>query len=150
MTVTEALRKIKEALQSDDELIDYCLQRYGRRHRVYLGLDLNAPPEAADYPLIAITYRSSYAERNLRRFVDSTVTLFVGITYEGREEDEHGNREYAGVAELEDFAALVRDRVCQIEDLPIEVLGFEPDFPAPYPVWTGRIEVSLKSVEQRR
>lgn len=99
MTTTDLLLTILNALASDRGLTQWCMEQFGKTHKVFLGIDEQHPPQADDYPLVVINGVSQIrGEGQYERqwlvslgvgLVNETVTTSGNtITYDGMSQAE--------------------------------------------------------------
>lgn len=135
MTLATAtlLTLIRDAIASDADLSQWCYTKYGRRPTVCVGVDMENPPGAADYPVVVIediTETRGNAQNILSWVVsigvgimDETITTAAVTTPGAKPEDDpvllSTTKTLAGLSDVETFreqieALLVRSRFAKI------------------------------------
>lgn len=102
-------------IESDWEIHDFCVERFGRPHKVFVGLDQLQPPSESDAPLVLLIpggrARSDgqhYVLRELR-VVCSIVQTAIERTSDPDDPDRPNLRliKHQGVDDIEEFSSLV-------------------------------------------
>lgn len=141
MDLAETLAAARDAIKTDQAIAAWCQQKYGRQHKVYVGIDEENPPAEADYPLVAIM-PAGHKWGIKSRTETARVILLCGVVQKAV--DAAGNVvELRGVSEVEMFRRMVEERLYKagllVADSETESLsGYF------FPVFTSGVEVTIE------
>ena len=142
MDLAETISAARDAVKADSAITAWCQQKYGRQHKVYVGIDEENPPPEAEYPLIAII-PAGHKWGLKSRLEESRLIVVCGVVQEAV--TSSGNVvELAGVSEVETLRRLVEERLFKagllVADSEAESLsGYF------FPVFTSGVEVTIET-----
>lgn len=113
MTASELLQAVRDAIANDNTLTAWCQGRFGRGPLVLLGMDEQKPPQASEYPVIAVTGVTESLGEGKREVVRE-VFVGIGIHQEEIQEETTGERTVrtaTGLLQAEELRRLVENAV---------------------------------------
>lgn len=128
MNETELTNALANAIHDDNDLVSFCQVNYGRRHKVYIGIDYRDPPDPeTDYPAINIEFdgkREGFGQDDR----EHDVVISGGLYEAGLKTLARDNIvEYEFTRHMADFvnyvkAAVIGTDVGQLEISELEIL----------------------------
>lgn len=147
MTTAELLKKIKDALAADKELLAWCQQAFGKSPLISLGLDENNPPEADQYPLIAILGAEQVRGDDKRELVWE---LTLGVALLQEEILEIGiTRTHTGMLQVEDLRELAEDALYRARIAGTDSEGESASL-STYPLFMSLSTLTIKTLKTTR
>jgi hypothetical protein len=142
MDLAETLAAARDAIKTDQAIAAWCQQKYGRQHKVYVGIDEENPPAEADYPLIAVI-PAGHKWGLKSRLEETRLIIVCGIVQEAVANS--GNVvELAGISEVETFRRMVEERLLKAGLLMVdsEAESLSGYF---FPIFTSGVEVTIET-----
>ena len=116
------LESIRDILATSQEIADYCQQKWGKIHTVFLGYNRENPPTDEFWPAIVIAAISAIEKRNMREVYRITIGVYAGT----ETIEENVNKiTFTGFVNSEEFREKIEEEILkQISTLgKIEISG---------------------------
>jgi hypothetical protein len=109
MDLAEMTAAVRDAIKADQTIASWCQQKYGRQHKVYVGIDDENPPAEEDYPLVAIIpFEHRWGLKS--RLEEARAILVCGVVQKAV--TSSGNVvEMVGISEVETLRRMVEERL---------------------------------------
>ena len=140
--LAEVMARIRDAVKADKALLGWCQEKYGKSHKIFVGIDEENPPAEGDYPLIGIV-PIGHRWGLKSRIETANAIVFCGIVQKAV--DTAGNvTELRGVQEIETFRRMIEDRLYKAGLLlaESETRSASEYF---FPVFTSIVEVTIET-----
>ena len=143
LKLSDILSRWRDAIQASQPIQDYCVTKYGKAPKLYVGMNSKQPPADSDCPFIVLYPGAKTEGLELQEY---TYTLTIGWTIlQSTTSTADEVTEYAGVAECDDLGQLIYLELAQLStDNPISTVDYSIEPVAYYPRFPGRMDITLK------
>jgi len=115
-STSEIITLIRDAIASDLALSAWCVSKYGNTPTIYVGINIDNPPESENYPLVIIE-EITEARGNAQNMMSWIVSIGCGIiddtivdaTVKVDTTTVSTTKTFSGVADVEAFREKVED-----------------------------------------
>ena len=142
LPLKEILQKWCDVLSTDQDIIDYCMAKYGKAPTVFVGLDVRDSPGEEDCPLIVVFPGDK--NEGLKQ-ANYQYNLSIGFVILQENFTTTGNvREYHGIYEVDDIAQLsLKAVVVASEDYPVSQATIRIDLTEHQPQYAGHMDLTI-------
>jgi len=153
--ITEILLDIRNVIIDSQLISDFCIQKYGREIKVFLGADERDLPEINNCPYVLLDRgKSKLQDSNTIRNLNGEFYIFICI-YQTDIQDDGKGVVYSGILEIDQLARLIRQEISKKIVAPVEFI--EEEIPstsenAPlrqYPIYFHFERANIKLRERR-
>lgn len=143
LKLNDIIIKWRDALHASQPIRDYCLSKYSKAPKIYVGINGKNPPSDTDCPMIIL-----YPGRKLEglELKEYTYTITVGWSIvQNASTTANDVTEYSGVAECDALGQLIYLELAQLSTgNPISEVKYNIEPVAYYPRFPGRMDITLK------
>ena len=108
MNTAELIERTRDVLASDQTITTWCEQNFGRKHKVYVDVDEEKPPDpTTDYPAIVITNIRQSRGESVRE-ITWELEFGVALVQASKEEAENSVT-FTGFLQVETLRELAED-----------------------------------------
>lgn len=142
LKITDIVVRWKEALAASQDIRDFCLTKYGKEPKIYVGLNRKKPPGEKDCPLIIIRPGAKIEGEDEKQF---TYVISVGWGVVSEVETISGNViEMAGVNECDQLGQLIYETLVNVNpSYPVSSVNYETDPIEFFPQFVGEMQLEL-------
>lgn len=139
LSLSTIVRAWRDLLAANATISDYCLARYGRTPRLYVGINAKKPPTEADCPYIVIR-PGVKEEGELEEF---TYAISVGWAIKNENQTTNDNViEQNGVYECDDLGQLIYQALAEASaNSPVTRSQYEIEPIEFWPQFVGQMEL---------
>jgi len=149
MNIEEMIFKVRDALASDQDLTNWCREKFSRPPIILTGVDDNNPPAETDYPVIAII-DVTCRRGNTRGRISIDVTLGCGVVQETIEHDAAaGTRTCLGFIQAETLRSLTEEALAKARFARLTFLGDTAGISS-FPEFVSFTTITIETVSERR
>jgi hypothetical protein len=132
----------RDILSNDIKIKEFCLEKYHKEPKIYLGIDLKNPPSVLDCPLIILCPGTKIEGEDEEEF-RYAISVSWGIVNEKRKIT--GNIiEYFGIKEADEFGQLILLALSEAnQDHPISSVHYELDSLDFFPQHCGEMRLEI-------
>lgn len=143
LKLSDILNRWRDAIQSSQAIREYCIAKYGRVPKIYIGMNGKQLPADSDCPFIVLYPGAKTEGLELQEY---TYTLTVSWTIlQSAINTANEVNEYTGVSECDNLGQLIYLELAQLStDNPISAVDYSIESSAYYPRFLGRMELTLK------
>lgn len=140
--LTDIVAKWRDALAASQEIKVFCLTKYGKEPKIYVGLNRKKLPGEKDCPLIIIRPGSKVEGEDEREF---TYLISVGWGIVNEAETVSGNvAQMEGVNECDQLGQLIYEALVDANpSYPISSVNYEIDPIEFFPQFVGEMQLEL-------
>ncbi len=147
MNTAELLETIRDVLANDPAANEWCMLEFGKPPVVFLEIDKANPPQAEDYPLIAILgVRQSRGDR--RGEIEWEVDMGVGVLQEDITVSG-STRTFKGMLQAETLRELAENALYRARISSLESSG-ESMSDSVYPIFVSFTTVTVQAMKSTR
>lgn len=95
MNINVILANIKTAIRTNSKLTGWCMENYGKTHKIFIGIDPENLPSADDYPLIVLRQSGKLGGLDIDN-EKIEISMICGLYDDARNEDNNGDVTYWG------------------------------------------------------
>lgn len=144
MQVNEVLEKIRDFLADDNQIKAWCQAQYNKDQTVWLGTNINMPPDSYSMPAIVIDSvfeRSQFGTR-------SSFKVLIGLLLnDDRKNSQLGKVTFLGFLNCEKFREEVQKSILRAQKTLKAKIEFSDGGTftnAVFPIWSGKMAVYVE------
>jgi hypothetical protein len=135
--------KWRDALQTSSSIKNYCLTKYNKMPKIYVGLNGKNMPADADCPIIILYPGTKTEGLELKEYTYKLTVVWIILQDATTTKDNI--TEYLGVTECDELGQLIYQEIAGLSTKnPISTVDYNIEPVAYYPRFPGRMEITLK------
>lgn len=143
LKLSDIISKWRDTLQASQPIKDYCIAKFNKEPKIYVGINGKTPPASTDCPVIILYPGAKSEGLELQEY---TYKLTVGWSiHQDATVVTNNVMEYSGVSECDGLGQLIYQELAQLNmDNPISEVHYNIEPVVYYPCFTGRMDITLK------